>query len=342
MSATTVLLDVQGLEFDYPDIGDRVDGPGNGRGRDRSNAFLSVDRMTVGAGEILVLTGDNGCGKTTLLKLLAGILEPVAGSVHHGRRPVLVHQRPYLFAESVWANVAWPLRIRRVPRAEIRRRVAAALAAVGLEQLTRRWAPVLSGGEKQRVALARALVLDPEIILLDEPTSNIDTASVCTIESVLKALTGRGVSVIMSTHNLASAYRLATRIVPMNAGRIVPVTVNVLRGRTLPTGHEHIGRFQVENGPQIFCPASETEFSTAVVRMDDVILSREAIATSAQNRFQGTVVAVEQMDRELACVHVDVGVPVVSLITHRSVDELSIGAGTAVHLTFKASAVALH
>ena len=331
---------VRGLRFRYPAETERA------RGTAAPNAIeLQIPHLDLPAGKIAVLIGDNGCGKTTLLKLLAGILRPLEGTVVAPERPVLVHQRPYLFAQSVLANVMWPLRIRRIPRPEARRRAEAAIAQVGLSALARRWAPFLSGGEKQRVAIARALVIRPSVLLLDEPTSNIDAVSVRAIERVLAETAASGTAVVMSTHNIASAYRIANRLLPMDAGRLTPVTVNIFRGqmvREADGAHpDHIGCFGVADGPRIFCPTSAEPCTTAVVRMDDVILSQEAITTSAQNRFRGTVAAVEEVGHELSRVEIDIGVPIAALVTHRSVDDLSIRPGAAMHVTFKASAVAL-
>lgn len=308
-----------------------------------SDPFLFVDDLSLRPGRITVLIGENGCGKTTLLKLLAGLLKPDGGTItcSNGAVPLLVHQRPYLFAESVRANVGWPLKIRRLPRAEIRTRAASALEMVGLTHLERRWAPFLSGGEKQRAAIARALVLEPSILLLDEPTSNIDARSVAAIESVLRRLSAAGTTVILSTHNLASAYRLADRIVPMHAGRLIPVHVNVLTGKSLDPGDEHIGRFQVADGPEIYCPARTGSFTRAVIRMEDIILSAGEMASSAQNHLPGRVLEVVPEDNELIRVDLDCGFPLTAVVTHRSVEELRIVPGVVVFATFKASAVEL-
>ncbi len=330
-------LSVRDLRFSYPG---GTAGTGT-RGGTRE-PFLEIPRLDVPPGEIAVLIGENGCGKTTLLKLLAGLLTPSAGEIAWPERPVLVHQRPYLFAQSVAANVAWPLRIRRIPRDEVRRRVAAVLEQLGLTPLSRRWAPFLSGGEKQRVAIARALVLDPAVLLLDEPTSNIDAASIRMIEEVLRRRAAAGTTVLISTHNLASAYRLASRLLPMVAGRLQPPGVNIFRGNTCPVEDEHVGRFRITGGPELFCPVSDEPCTTAVVPMDDVIISAGDVTTSARNHLHGPVIALEDADHELVRVVVDAGVPVVSLVTRRSVDELALHPGVAVYLTFKASAVGLY
>jgi len=304
---------------------------------------LEIPHLAISHGTISVLTGDNGCGKTTLLKLLAGLLIPSSGTIDTAAGPpVLVHQRPYLFAESVRANVAWPLKIRGVKRDELRERVDRALAQVGLTRFALRWALSLSGGEKQRVAIARALVLKPEVLLLDEPTSNIDVASVRTVERVLRMLAGDGTTVVMSTHNEASAYRLADELIPLAAGRPAPLRVNVLQGTLLDPGVNHIGRFRVTTGAEMFCPAATGSFTHAVVRMEDVILSQHEMDSSAQNHLPGTVQAVATADDELVRVDLDCDFPLSALVTHRSVEELSIAPGVRLYATFKASAVRLY
>ena len=345
-SQTEPALRVQGLRFTYPEF--------NGTRSQAAEPTVVIDDLRVGTGQIAVLIGDNGCGKTTLLKILAGLLVPETGRIDAPSTdasstggpctdaPVLVHQKPYLFAESVFSNVAYPLRIRKVSRDELRRRTLSALETVGLLSFAGRWAPSLSGGETQRVAIARALVLHPSILLLDEPTSNIDAGSVRTIERVLRELAASGVLVVMSTHNMASAYRLADRIVPMAAGRPRPLEVNVFRGTVTESEGEHIGVFHTNYGPHLFCPAGNSGAETAVIRMDDIILSSEEITTSAQNRLHGTVVAVDETEHELFCVNLDCGMPLCCMLTYRSVHELGIVPGRAMHATFKASAVKLY
>lgn len=325
-------MEVRDLRFSYPD-----------RRQPAGEPLLAVNRLEVGAGEIVVVTGENGCGKTTLLKLIAGLLVPFAGSVRADSRPVLVHQRPCLFAESVFANVSWPLRIRRLPRDEVRRRTAAALERVGLSPHERRWAPALSGGEKQRAAIARALVLEPGLLLLDEPTANIDPASVPLVEELLRSVASAGAAVVVTTHHIATAYRLADSLLPMRGGRLEPSGVNVLPGR-LDTAEEGMGRFQVDEGPRIFCPAVRGDYTRAVVPMDDIILSANPVATSAQNTFAATVCTLESARDVLARVELVVGpgCRLASYVTGRSVRELGLAPGTTVWVTFKASAVELY
>ncbi|MEX2442559.1 MAG: ATP-binding cassette domain-containing protein [Alkalispirochaeta sp.] len=333
-------MHIRGVRFSYGEPRPRQAAGSAGQA---GQTLLEIPHLAIREGTISVLIGDNGSGKTTLLKLLAGLLAPSSGTIETASETVvLVHQRPYLFAESVRANVTWPLKIRRVRRDERRDRVDRALEQVGLTAFARRWAPSLSGGEKQRVAIARALVLQPGALLLDEPTSTIDAASVRAIETVLRRLADGGTTVVMSTHNEASAYRLADELISMAGGRLVPLRVNILHGSALDHGEEHIGRFRVTDGKEIYCPTATGDFTRAVVRMEDIILSTEEMTGSAQNHLFGTVRAVAAVGDELVRVDLDCGFSLSALVTQRSVEELCIAPGMQVCATFKASAVCLY
>jgi tungstate transport system ATP-binding protein len=323
---------VLNLSFSYP--GTSAD----------THPFLKIPHLAFEAGSISVLIGDNGSGKTTLLKLLAGLLDPTEGTIR-GSTPLLVHQRPYLFAESVLANVMYPLRIRRVPRSTARQRAARALSRVGLAHLAHRWALSLSGGEKQRVAIARALVLDPATILLDEPTAGVDAGSVDVIEAILHDLARQSVRVILSTHNQPSAYRLADHLVPISQGRLQPIRVNIFRGTTHDSPEEHLTIFRTRAGLPLVCPGVSGPRGTAVVPMDDVIVSDEAIHSSAQNSFIGTVRVLEETTNDQWIVTIltrESGQDIRAVVTDAAVRELGIATGKGVWVTFKASAVELY
>jgi tungstate transport system ATP-binding protein len=188
----------------------------------------SVD-LLVRAGPRTIVLGPNGAGKTLLLRIAHGLIEPSEGRVEwlgpeapHARlRQAMVFQRPVLLRRSVGANIAYALKLRRLSRDERRARLDEALQATGLGPLRRRAARVLSGGEQQRVALARAWALRPEVLFLDEPTASLDPAATRAIESLIEQLAMRGVKVVMTTHDLGQAQRLADEIVFMHGGRVI-------------------------------------------------------------------------------------------------------------------------
>ena len=183
--------------------------------------------LTLRRGDRLVLVGANGSGKTTLLRVLHGLV-PLEGrrAVHHlieGRLPVaaMLFQRPFLLSSSVRFHVMLGLWLHRVPRAERAARCQRALRRVGLDAVASRAARTLSGGQQQRLALARAWALEPDVLLLDEPTANLDPGAKREVERLIDALADDGVTVVMSTHNLGQAKRLATRVAYLEAGRLV-------------------------------------------------------------------------------------------------------------------------
>jgi len=179
--------------------------------------------LAIAAGEAVAIVGANGSGKTTLLRLLHGVV-PNSGtrSVGASASQAMVFQRPFLLRLSVRRNllVALWLGARGLAAGERRRRADEALARVGLQSLADRPARALSGGEQQRLALARSWSVRPSILFLDEPTANLDPSAKKEVESLLAGFIAEGMTIVMSTHNLGQAKRLATRIVYMDGGRI--------------------------------------------------------------------------------------------------------------------------
>ena len=196
---------------------------------------LEIERLEVRRGEVLALVGPSGAGKSTLLRLLNFLEYPDRGELRYGDRVVdaglplalrrevtTVFQRPALLHDSVENNVAFGLGLRADRGPDRRVRVQAALARMGLEGLRRAPARTLSGGEAQRVALARALVLEPKVLLLDEPTANLDPYNVGLIEEVAREInTQRGTTLVLVTHNIFQARRLAGRVGLLLGGRLV-------------------------------------------------------------------------------------------------------------------------
>lgn len=184
--------------------------------------------LTVSRGDRLVLVGANGSGKTTLLRVLHGLL-PCDGRCAQrplrpeGRMPrtAMLFQRPFLLSLSVARNVRLGLWLSGVPAAERVGRCRDALARVGLLEHAARPARALSGGQQQRLGLARAWALQPDILFLDEPTASLDPGAKNEIEALIEEVAASGVTLVMSTHNLGQAKRLATRVAYLQAGRIV-------------------------------------------------------------------------------------------------------------------------
>ncbi len=182
------------------------------------------------AGPRTVILGPNGAGKSLLLRLLHGLLDPSGGSVcwagrtldrEGQRRQGMLLQRPVLLRRSASANLKYALRARGVPRSEVAERAALWLRRAGLNAVAKRPARVLSGGEQQRLALARVLSLEPEVLLLDEPTASLDPASARAIETLVRIADRAGTKIILVTHDLAQARRLAEEVVFLYRGRVV-------------------------------------------------------------------------------------------------------------------------
>jgi tungstate transport system ATP-binding protein len=177
-----------------------------------------------------IVIGPNGAGKSTLLRVLHGLVTPTQGSVTWGGlaapppNQAMVFQRPIHLRRSAARNIDYGLRLAKLPHAERARRVTIALASTGLTPLAERSARKLSGGEQQRLAIARAWALSPEVLFLDEPTASLDPAASRAIEALVLDIHAQGTTIVMSTHNLAQAHRLAERVVFMHTGRVTEYT----------------------------------------------------------------------------------------------------------------------
>jgi len=201
----------------------------------QSSPFLFIDSLVIKAGELVALLGPNGSGKTTLLHIMAFLNAPQEGNLLFfgelvTRRRILVFRRrvglllqnPYLFNTTVLKNVMSGLRLRGIGRNDATSRAKEALGLVGLSGFEHRHVGALSGGEAQRVALARTLVLDPDVLLLDEPSNHMDAESIrVTDQVVLELNRNRGKTVVVATHHLSSLEPHVDTVCEMDCGRLI-------------------------------------------------------------------------------------------------------------------------
>jgi tungstate transport system ATP-binding protein len=191
-----------------------------------------IDRvsMEITEGPRTVILGSNGAGKSVLMRLCHGLFAPTSGSIiwrgaaNGRRRQAMVFQRPVMLRRSALANVVYGLKLAGIAPGERALRARDVIDAVGLGSVAERPARVLSGGEQQRLALARAWALRPQALFLDEPTASLDPAATAEIEGIVREIHRDGASIVMTTHNLGQARRLADDIVLLHEGRVAEVT----------------------------------------------------------------------------------------------------------------------
>jgi len=321
--------------------------------------------LDVREGEHFIVLGPSGAGKTVLLEIIAGIIEPDEGRVYlngsdvtdlppEKRGLAYVPQDYALFPNmSVFDNIAFGLKVRKTPKPEIEGKVREISRVLGIEHLLHRKPRTLSGGEQQRVALARALVVEPPLILLDEPFANLDVQ----IRSKLLAEMKRwreelGFTALHVTHSFEEAISLGDRVGVMLNGRLVQVG-NVREVFSKPASEE-VARFLgfeniiegVAEGRKLKVNGVEIELSIEArgkvrvgLRPEDIILSPEPVRTSARNEFKAVVEAIEELG-PLVRVRLSLGdLSLTAFITRSSMLELGIEKGKEVYVSFKASAL---
>jgi tungstate transport system ATP-binding protein len=335
-----------------------------------SKMVVNAINLQIHHGEILALLGPNGSGKSTILKILAFIESPTSGTVEFQGEEVgykktekvrlqstLVFQKTTLFNTSVYNNIAYGLKIRKAPKSEQEEEVKKALKLVKLEGFERRPAKKLSGGEQQRVAIARALVLKTKLLLLDEPTANLDPRNAGILEEVIEKVNRENkVTIVFATHNMFQAEKLPHRIALMNEGKITeigtPIEVfsklsknlasfaaveNTFSGYAQPTSE---GTTIVDLGSNVNVEiAEQTQGETTIfVNPQDIILCQETPHSSARNAFRGKITEITDLGN-LVKLKVDVGRVFSVQITKRSYNEMTLTLGSQVCIVFKASSV---
>jgi tungstate transport system ATP-binding protein len=326
--------------------------------------------LKIHTGETLALLGPNGSGKTTLLKVLAFIEIPSRGevifqgqTVNHKNaektrmQSTMVFQRTVLFNTSVYNNLAFGLDVRKIPKNVRDEEIRNALRLVKLEDFEKRQARKLSGGEQQRVAIARALVLKTALLLLDEPTANLDPRNVAMVEEIIAAVNREmKTTIVMATHNMFQAKTLPNRIALINDGKITevgaPAEIFGTLSRNLASfagvDNTYPGTARTTSaGTTLIDIGSDVQIEAAIQRRgaisifvnpQDIILSNNPVSSSARNVFKGRIIEIVDLGA-LVKLRVDIGKPFTVQITKRSFDEMHLNLDRAVFLAFKASSV---
>ncbi len=340
--------------------------------KDLGEFFLRDVSLEIKDGEYFMVLGPTGAGKTILLETIAGIYRPDSGRIFLDEQDItdipsrernigMVYQDYTLFPFlTVEENIGFGLKSRRVSKREIKRRVDELANLLGVSHLLHRYPGTLSGGEQQRIAIARAMIMEPNVLLLDEPLSALDTqtserlrAELLKIHSITKTTT------IHVTHSFEEAFLLGSRLAVMNKGEIVQVgkpnevfrkpdsefVADFLGVGNLFQGESIIndGIAYIDIGGIKIASTTLTLKSRSVhasIRPEDILVSTKRIVSSARNSFQGKIERIVDAGTILR-IAVDVGIeiPFIVAITKQSFDDMNLKKGMAVYITFKASAV---
>lgn len=345
--------------------------------------ILAGINLRVDSGEVHAIIGPSGAGKSTLLRIINLLDEPDAGSVRLDgtdihrtsgserlairRRMAMLFQNPAVFNTTVRANIATGLRFRGLSKERIGDRVEEALSFIDMEGYGDRRATTLSGGEQQRVALARAMVTGPDLLLLDEPTANLDPVATARIEELVRRYNREsGTTVILSTHDMMQGQRLSDRLSVMMDGRFAqtgtprdiftePVTTtvarfvgvrNILAGRLVAVDRG-IGTVEIDGVRlEAITSLGADQPVCACIRAEDVTIHRPredggmGRRSSARNMFAGEISAMKP-EGPVNFVTVDCGFPLEALVTWKAVEDLELAVGVRVTVSLKASAVVL-
>ncbi len=326
--------------------------------------------LEIKEGEILALLGPNGSGKSTLLRILAFIENATRGEVYfRGVRAnnqnveqlrmetTMVFQRSTLFSTNVYSNIVYGLKIRKTPKDKIDERIGRILKLAKLEGFEKRQCKQLSGGEQQRVALARALVLNTKLLLLDEPTANLDPKNASIIEEIIATENRENkTTIVIATHNMFQARNLPHRIALIASGKLsevgTPTEIFGTLSKTLAsfaaldnifTGTAKIttngtSTIDIGNGIQLETTTLRRGAVSVFVSPKDIILSKSRFDSSARNTFKGKIVEILDSD-SVVKLKIDVGKSFAVQITKRSFNEMELNLNTELHLIFKASSV---
>ncbi len=289
-------------------------------GRDSSFA-IEIDDLDIRTGDIAALVGPNGAGKTTLLMILAFLLRPDRGKIEFEgadpwldaeaiiqarRRAVLVTHHPFLFKGTVGDNLVFGLKIRGEPEPGWTSLVAEALSFVELEGLESTGISTLSAGQAQRVALARAMVLRPRVLLLDEPTANIESGLSSRIEAVIREFSRvKGTTVVLSTHNYSQASRLADKVIFLSSGRRVRFShENCFSGVAETDGQQ--SWIEPKPGVRIFFSGAHRGHLTCLINPDSIQIlpAEKRDPGQTPNLVAGRVTRLETTEEDMALVRV--------------------------------------
>ncbi len=321
--------------------------------------FSIKDRVTA-------IIGYSGAGKTTLLKLLAGLETPSSGTIRYqgttlNRQSIrklrhevtMLFQDPVFFNQSVRDNIAYGLRRRGISKTEANHKAHQSLKTLGLEGFEKRKASSLSGGEQQRVALARALVLEPQVLLLDEPTSNLDPTNMRVILNLIKEVAEK-TYVIIATHDFRHVIELAHRIAILINGelkqfdspqkifneprsketaRFVGIE-NILQG-TVTTNINGVACVNMGNFEIYVVSPIDSGLVNIFIRPESIILSTDQFKSSARNNIEGQIAEITQIGNIFRIV---LDNQLIAFITKQSLDELALRVGKTVFASFKATA----
>jgi len=337
--------------------------------------LLEGINLKIERGDVLSLIGPTGAGKTTLIRIMALLEQQLDGELWFDgvdiarsgssrtearRRIAYVQQKPIVFSRNVFDNIACGLKWRRLAKDSIHRRVEDALELIGMEEFRNRDAKTLSGGETQRVAIARALVTEPELLLLDEPTANLDPISVAKVEAILEQIIAEGeTTIVMTTHDMAQGQRLAGRIGVIIQGKMPhigsPTEVffspnstevaefvgvdNMLPGIVTARDEELVTIDVKGNQVEAISSHSVGDKVYVLIRPEDLTFSFKKEPSSARNCIEGDICRMTPLGPvvriELDC-H---GFSLFGILTKRSVADMNLSTGSHLDASFKVTAI---